>query len=35
MAQDTASGGLSQLEDHYRTFIVRSNLIILVALMLM
>ena len=23
MASDTASGGLSQLEDHYKTFIVR------------
>jgi hypothetical protein len=23
MAADTASGGLNQLEDHYRTFIVR------------
>jgi hypothetical protein len=35
MAQDTASGGLSQLEQHYQTFIVRPNLIILVVLMLM
>jgi hypothetical protein len=35
MAQDTASGGLSQLEQHYETFIVRPNLIILVLLMLM
>jgi glucan 1,3-beta-glucosidase len=26
MAADTASGGLNQLEDHYKTFIVRSYL---------
>jgi len=25
MAADTASGGLNQLEDHYKTFIVRSR----------
>jgi hypothetical protein len=29
MAQDTASGGLNQLEDHYKTFIVRPNPILL------
>jgi hypothetical protein len=29
MAQDTASGGLNQLEEHYKTFIVRPNLILL------
>lgn len=26
MAADTANGGLNQLEDHYKTFIVRKNL---------
>ena len=26
MAADTASGGLSQLEDHYKTFIVSDPL---------
>lgn len=26
MSSDTASGGLSQLEDHYKTFIVRPSL---------
>jgi glucan 1,3-beta-glucosidase len=26
MAADTASGGLNQLEDHYKTFIVRPDL---------
>lgn len=25
MAADTSSGGLKQLEDHYKTFIVRQN----------
>ena len=25
MAADTASGGLNQLEDHYKTFIVRKD----------
>jgi glucan 1,3-beta-glucosidase len=24
MAKDTAAGGLAQLEDHYKTFIVRA-----------
>ena len=27
MAADTASGGLSQLEDHYKTFIVSRMLV--------
>lgn len=31
MASDQAGGGLSQLEDHYKTFIVRLNLFILVS----
>ena len=35
MAADTASGGISQLEDHYKTFIVSPNLIVPVVLVLM
>jgi hypothetical protein len=35
MASDTASGGLSQLEEHYKTFIVRLNLVVLVMSVLM
>ena len=34
MASDQASGGLSQLEDHYKTFIVRPNFIILVPILM-
>jgi hypothetical protein len=35
MAADTGSGGINQLEDHYNTFIVSLNLIVLVVLVLM
>ena len=34
MANDQAGGGLSQLETHYKTFIVRPNLIILVLVLM-
>jgi hypothetical protein len=34
MAADTASGGLNQLEDHYKTFIVRPNFFIPVRILM-
>jgi len=32
MAADTASGGLNQMEDHYKTFIVGSRTLPLILL---